>query len=126
MNQVQRYNQTIPFAPNAAVLSAENAVWLLLEDAAMVSGHEQCHGFLYHTETREIICLTHLLAGRLTALDRGARLRVVGFNAQNQRCILTVRDPDSTQAVMRTSSTGRQTSLSRCRKWLRKPPCKRI
>lgn len=98
MNQVQRYNQTIPFAPNAAVLSAENAVWLLLEDAAMVSGHEQCHGFLYHTETQEIICLTHLLAGRLTALDRGARLRVVGFNAQNQRCILTVRDPDSTQA----------------------------
>ena len=97
MKQAQRYNQTIPFAPNAAVLSAENAAWLLLEYAATVAGHEQCHGFLYHTETQKIICLTHLLAGRLPALNSEARLHVVSFNACNQECILTVREPDSEQ-----------------------------
>lgn len=97
MKQAQRYNQTIPFAPKAEMLSAENAAWLLLEDAATVPGHEKCRGFLYHTETQKVICLTHLLTGRLPALGSGAQLHVVSFNARNQRCILTVRDPDTEQ-----------------------------
>lgn len=71
MKQAQRYNQTIPFAPNAEMLSAENAAWLLLEDAATVPGHEKCRGFLYHTETQKVICLTHLLTGRLPVLGSG-------------------------------------------------------